>query len=69
MAHSVEGLTLGVGSGHDLTVHGFEPRIGLCDDSTEPPLDSLSPSLPAPLPLAHVFSLSLKINKHLKKIF
>ena len=24
------------GSGHDLMVHGFEPRIGLCADSSEP---------------------------------
>ena len=24
------------GSGHDLTVCGFEPRVGLCADSSEP---------------------------------
>ena len=24
------------GSGHDLPVHGFEPRVGLCTDSSEP---------------------------------
>ena len=24
------------GSGHDLTVHGFEPHIGLCADRSEP---------------------------------
>ena len=24
------------GSGHDLAVHGFEPRVGLCADSSEP---------------------------------
>ena len=36
MVQSVECPTLGFGSGHDLTVHGFEPRIGLCIDSVEP---------------------------------
>ena len=29
-------LTPDFGSGHDLTVHDFEPHIGLCADSTEP---------------------------------
>ena len=24
------------GSGHDLTVHEFEPRVGLCANSSEP---------------------------------
>ena len=24
------------GSGHDLTVRGFEPHVGLCADSSEP---------------------------------
>ena len=24
------------GSGHDLTVHEFEPRVGLCADLSEP---------------------------------
>ena len=24
------------GSGHDLTAHEFEPRVGLCTDSLEP---------------------------------
>ena len=32
----VKQLTLGFGSGHDLTVDGFEPQIGLCADSVEP---------------------------------
>ena len=49
------------GSGHDLTVHGIKPRIGLCADSAEPARDSLFPSLSAP-PLLSL-SLSLKINK------
>ena len=51
-------LTLDFGSGHDLTVCGIEPHIGLHADSTEPAWDFLSPSLSA-LPS----SLSLKINK------
>ena len=58
-AQSFERLTLGFSSGHDLTVHEFKPRIGLCTDSVEPAWDSLSLPLPPP-PL-------LKINK-LKKI-
>ena len=58
MAQLVEHLTLGFGSGHDLTVRGFEPHVGLCADSVEPAWDSLSPSLSAPT--------SLRINK-LKK--
>ena len=57
-------------SGHDLAVCGFEPRVGLCADTSEPggcfkfclPL-SLCPSH------AHVLSLSLSLkNKHQKKI-
>ena len=50
------------GSGHDLTVLEFEPRVRLSAVSTEPSLDPLSPSLSAPPPLA----LSLK-NKHLER--
>ena len=34
------------GSGHDLTVHGFEPQIGIRADSAEPAWDSLSLSAP-----------------------
>ena len=62
MAHSVKHLTLDFGSGRDLMVCEFEPRVRLCADSAEPAWDSLSPSLcPSP---AHVLSLSLflKIN-------
>ena len=33
---SVTHPALGFGSGHDLTVRGFQPRIGLRADSTEP---------------------------------
>ena len=43
-AQSVKHLTLGFGSGHDLTVHGIKPRVRLCADSVRP-WDSLSPSL------------------------
>ena len=48
MSQRVESLTLGFSSGHDLTVHGFEPRVGLCGDSVEPTWDSVSRSLPLP---------------------
>ena len=51
MAQSVERLTHDFGSGHDLTVRGIEPHVGLCADSMEPAWDSLS------------LSLSIKINK------
>ena len=55
-------------SGHDLTVRGFEPHVGLCADRTEPGAHFrfrvfLSLSAPPPLALARVRSLSLK-NKH-----
>ena len=41
MAQLVEPLTLDLGSGHDLRVHEFEPRTGLCTDRVEPAGDSL----------------------------
>ena len=41
-ALSVKRPTLDFGSGDDLTVRGFEPRVGLCADSAEPAWDSLS---------------------------
>ena len=53
-------------SGHDLTVRGFKPYIGLSAVSADPALDPLSPSLAAPPLLACTLSLS-KINKRLKK--
>ena len=53
MAQSVECLTLGLGSGHDLGVMGSSPMRG----STGSLLEILSPSAPAP---AHTLS---KINK------
>ena len=36
VAQLVKLLTLDFGSGQDLTVRGFEPRIWLCSDSAEP---------------------------------
>ena len=59
LAQSVEHPTLDFGSGHDLTVHEFKPRVRLCADSTEPAWDSWSPSLSAPPPLM----LCLKLKK------
>ena len=61
MAQSVKCLAFDFGSGHDLAVHGSEPCIGLCADSTEPAWDSLPPSLSTP-PLL-VLALSLSQNK------
>ena len=61
MAQSIRRLTLDFSSGHDLTVHEFEARIGLWAISVELAWDSLSPSLcPS---LAHALYLSLRINK------
>ena len=49
MAQSVKHPTLDIGSGHDLMVRGFEPKVGLCANSKEPGWDFLSPlSLPLP---------------------
>ena len=67
MAQSVKCPTLDFGSGHDLTVHEFEPYSRLCIDSVEPAWDSLSSSLSLSLSLSlsalSLLSLSLKINK------
>ena len=43
----VKCLTLGFGSGPDLTVCGFKPGIELCADSEDTAWDSLSPFLSA----------------------
>ena len=59
VAQSFKHSTLDLGSGHDLMVYECEPRIGFHTDSVEPALDSWSPSLSAPLPLAYALSLSL----------
>ena len=68
MAQSVKWwLTLGFGSGHDLTVRGLEPHVRLFADSMEACL-RFPPTLPLSLPSpTRAFSVSLKINK-LKKI-
>ena len=58
MAQSVKRLTLGFGSGHDLTVGEFKLQA---PDSVEPAWGSLSPSLSAS-PLL-VLAVSLKMNK------
>ena len=60
VAQSVKHLTLDFSSGHDLTVHEIEPRVGLCTDRVEP---AWILSLPLFLPLPRFFSLFLKINK------
>ena len=63
MAQSVGSQTLDFGSGHDLTVPGFKPHMGLCAGSGESAWDSLSPSFSAPPLLELSLFLSLKINK------
>ena len=63
MAQLVKRPTLDLSSGRDLTVREIEPRLGLCADSMETALASVSPYLSAPLLLVLSLSLS-KINKH-----
>ena len=58
VAQLVKSPTIGFGSGHDFTVRGFEPHIGLCADSAETAWDFLSPSLSASLLLMLCLSLS-----------
>ena len=65
MAQSVKCPSLDFSPGRDLTVWEIKPHIRLCADSAEPTWNSLSPSLSLPLP--HLCSLSLKINKLKKK--
>ena len=60
MTQSVKHPTLDFGSGHDSTIHGFEPHVGLCTDSAKPAWGFLSPSSSAPLP--HSLSLSLMVE-------
>ena len=64
VAQLVNRLTFDFGSGHNLTVCGFEPCIRLCSNSAEPAWDSLPLSPPLPCSL----SLSQKINEK-KTIF
>ena len=56
MAHLVKHTTLGFGSGPDLMVRGFEPRVRLCTDSVEPAWYSLSLLLSPPSLLVHSLS-------------
>ena len=58
MAQLAKHLTLDLGSGHDLAVHGFKPLIRLGTDGTEPAWGFLSPflSLSAPPPLTLTLS-------------
>ena len=60
------------GSGHDLAVGEFEPRVGLCADSSEPGACfgfCVSLSLSAPPLLVLALSLSLSPSKiNIKKI-
>ena len=46
-------VQLDLGSGHDLSVCGMEPHIGLCADSADPAWNSLFPFLSA-LPLLYL---------------
>ena len=68
MSQSGKCPTLDFGSGHDLVVRGFEPRVRLRVGSMELAWDSLSPSLCAPPLLLQFLSLS-KINLKNKKNF
>ena len=68
VAQSGKCLTLGFGSGHDLTVHGFKPFVGLCADSVEPAWDCLSLPLclffpPCACASAHTHTDSLSPNR------
>ena len=56
VAQSVEDLTLGFGTDHDLTVHGIEPCVGLCTDGVGPAWDSLSL---CHFPCSRILALSL----------
>ena len=69
MAQSAKHLTLGFGSGNDLTVPEIEPCLRLCADSVEPAWDSLSPSLSAPPLLSLSLSLPPSLSKTNKQTF
>ena len=61
VAQLVKHPALDFGSGHDLTVWGMEPHVGLWADSTEPTWDALTLPLSAP-PLL-MLPLSLCLSK------
>ena len=71
VAQSVKRLTLGFGSGHDLTVRGLESgmesRMEPHIHSVEPAWDSLS--APSLLSLSLSFSLSLSLPLRINKLF
>ena len=66
MAQSVKCLTLGFGSGRDLTVREFAPCLGLRTDIAEPAWDSVSPSLSTPPMFVHAHWLSLSLPPSFK---
>ena len=66
MARLVKRWTLDFGSGHDFTVCGVKPCVGLCAASARSLLGILSPFLSASPLFMCTRALSLKINK-LKK--
>ena len=58
---------LDFGSGHDLAVHEFEPRVGFCADALEPgACFGFCVSLPLCPSPAH--ALSLSVSKKLKNV-
>ena len=68
VVQSVKHPTPDLGSGHDLIACEFEPRVGLCADSSVWSLLwilylLLSLSLSAPPPLGLILSLSLSLSK------
>ena len=63
MAQSVKHLTLDLGSGHDLTVCEFEPRVWLCADCEETAWNSFPPSFSVLTLTLLICSLSLSQNK------
>ena len=63
VAQSGKHPTLDFGSGHDLTVREFEPRVGLCADSSETAWDSFSLPLSPPLPCSLFFKIINKLKK------
>ena len=69
MAQSVELLTLDFGSGHNLKVCGFEPRVALCaNNSVEPAWDSFS--LPVSLETGNIpFAENSKARRLTKSQF